>query len=123
MRKVFITVGLAAALASPAAAQGLGDIGRLLQQNGLLPAQPRQDSQQRERDIYEQGRRDQEQARRDDAQRFDSQRDEGRHNDKHRREHARDDRRQSEEWQRFEQDRQTTDRERAYEDSQRPRRY
>ena len=55
----FVMVAMAAAvLAGPAAAQNIGDVGRMLQDQ-VLPRQgpdPRQ--QERDRAIYEQGRRE-----------------------------------------------------------------
>lgn len=63
MRKLWMAAA-GAALAGPAAAQGLNDAGRLLQQ--FLPGQqqPNQGQADRDRAIYEQGRRDAEEARR-----------------------------------------------------------
>ena len=71
------------ALAAPAAAQSIGDIGRALQQQ-VLPRQgadPRQE--ERDRAIYEQGRRDTE---RGEQGRFENRRRDKRHGNAHRRE-------------------------------------
>jgi len=69
----FLAAAIAVAvLAGPAAAQNLGDVGRMLQEQ-VLPRQgpdPRQ--QERDRAIYEQGRRDAE--RRSDQRRYDDRR-------------------------------------------------
>lgn len=75
MRVLFGSAALAvaalgAALSGPAMAQG-GDLGRLLQEGGILPRAQPDPRQQAERDrgIYEQGRRDEEGRRRREAER------------------------------------------------------
>ncbi len=71
MRGILMASAIGMALASPVMAEGL-DVGRLLQQGGILPRQqqgpdPREQAD-RDRGIYEQGRRDEE-ARREEARR------------------------------------------------------
>ena len=96
MRK-FAVAAIGLALAGPAAAQGLGDVGRLLQQQ-IQPRQQPDPRQQDERDraIYEQGRRDSEDARRQgerrhDAERGDYRQGDGRRTDERRRDIRRSD--------------------------------
>ena len=70
MRGILMAAAMGMALAGPAAAQGV-DVGRLLQQGGILPRQQGPDPREqadRDRAIYEQGRRDEE-VRRADARR------------------------------------------------------
>ncbi|HEY0205793.1 MAG TPA: hypothetical protein VGC15_16745 [Acetobacteraceae bacterium] len=70
MRGILMAAAMGMALASPVMAQGV-DVGRLLQQGGILPRQQGPDPREqadRDRAIYEQGRRDEE-ARREDARR------------------------------------------------------
>ena len=70
MRGILMAAAMGMALAGPAVAQGV-DVGRLLQQGGILPRQQGPDPREqadRDRAIYEQGRRDEE-ARREEARR------------------------------------------------------
>ena len=79
----FVLIAIAVgALAGPAAAQNLGDVGRMLQDQVLPRQAPDPRQQERDRAIYEQGRRDSErgsdqrryQDRRRDEQRSDARR-------------------------------------------------
>lgn len=80
---------LGAVLSGPAMAQG-GDLGRLLQEGGILPRRGPDPREQAERDraIYDQGRRDEE-GRREEFRRREAERDErrfeGRRGDERRR--------------------------------------
>ncbi len=68
MRVILMATAMGMALAGPVMAQGV-DVGRLLQQGGILPRQQGPDPREqadRDRAIYEQGRRDEE-ARREEA--------------------------------------------------------
>ena len=122
MRRFFV-VAIGVVLAVPAAAQSLGDVGRLLQEQ-VIPRQgpdPRQ--QERDRAIYEQGRRDSEERQREEHRRRDAERggDHRRYEDQRRDE--RGDVRRSEEGDRFrrDQDRRRADEERARAEEQRAR--
>ena len=65
----FVMVGMAVAmLAGPAAAQNIGDVGRMLQDQVLPRERPDPRQQERDRAIYEQGRRDSERS--NDQRRF-----------------------------------------------------
>ncbi len=115
MRSYLVAAAISAAVAVPAAAQSLNDVGRLLQRQ-IAPGQQQPNQQDREREIYEQGRRDQEETRRDELRRRDEA---GRGRDERRG----DDRRRAEDRNRLDrnQDRQRTDQRRTYDDDQRTR--
>lgn len=113
MRRIMVAAAVGLVLAGPAVAQGLGEVGRLLQDQ-VLPRQgpdPRQ-QQERDRGIYEQGRRDEE-ARREEFRRREAGRDRDR-----RFEGRRDDRRDDERRGEF-----RRDEERRRDEDRQPRRY
>ncbi len=128
MRRTMVAAAMGLVLAGPAMAQGLGDVGRLLQEQ-VLPRQgpdPRQ-QQERDRAIYEQGRRDEDARRQEQRQRREAERDgdrrfEGRRNDDRRGEFRRDEDRRGEA-RRDDDRRRDEDRFRAEQERNQPRRY
>ena len=127
MRRIIVAAAIGLVLAGPAVAQGLGDVGRLLQEQ-VLPRQgpdPRQ-QQERDRAIYEQGRRDEDARRQEQRQRREADRDgdrrfEGRRDDRRGEVRRDDDRR--EEGRRDDGRRRDEDRFRAEQERNQPRRY
>lgn len=77
MRGILMAAAVGIALANPVMAEGL-DVGRLLQQGGILPRQQGPDQREqadRDRGIYEQGRRDEEGRREEVRRRREAERD------------------------------------------------
>ena len=98
-------------LATPAAAQNIGDVGRAIQQQVLPRQEPDPRQQERDRAIYEQGRRDSERG--NDQRRFEERRRDEQHGDARRREEG--------DSYRLERDHHRGDEERARDEDQRAR--